>query len=245
MEQGTIVYGALVAGAILAVLSLAGTLVLPLTPVEWADMRIEPLQGHVKVGDIFTIDIIVSARTPVNVFKGEVFFDPTKLIVDSIDYNTSVADLWVELPWYENGEGTMNFAGGTTQKGGFQGTGSLITIRFRTLAEGDTSLRLEGARILEHDGLGTDVALNEPLDAIFTVEESVIESQTVAKPEPISVALDVVRIPPTTDLNGDGRQSIGDISIFMLNMFGNDTRFDFNLDGVVNGKDLSILMSAD
>ena len=56
--------------------------------------------------------------------------------------------------------------------------------------------------------------------------------------------MDIVKERPSTDLNGDGRQSISDISIFMINMAGDDPRYDFNLDGAVNTKDLSILLNA-
>jgi hypothetical protein len=49
---------------------------------------------------------------------------------------------------------------------------------------------------------------------------------------------------PSTDLNADGKQSIVDISIFMLNFIGKDARYDFNLDGKVDIKDLNILLSA-
>jgi hypothetical protein len=244
MEHGTIVYGALFASAIVALLSLVGFLVVPETTEPIADMRIEPAQGHVTVGDTFAVDVVVSAQTPVNVFKGQVNFDHTILRVESIDYNTSIADLWAELPWYENGEGTVNFAGGTTQSGGFQSTGSLITITFRAYALGDTSLRLEGARILEHNGLGTDVVLTRSIDAIFEVEESIIASQTVAAPEASTVQLAVTPERPSTDLSGDGKQTIADVSIFMLHMLSEDLRYDFNADGTVDAKDLSIIMSA-
>jgi hypothetical protein len=47
-----------------------------------------------------------------------------------------------------------------------------------------------------------------------------------------------------TDLNEDGKQTISDVSIFMINMVGDDPRFDFNRDGDVDAKDLSIMMSA-
>lgn len=242
-SRGYIVPGLQVAGIIIAALSLVGFVVAPMVSIQ-ADMRIQPPSGQVLLGETFTVDIVVESQIPVNVFKGEVKFDPARLQVDSINYNTSIADLWAEVPWYENGEGTVNFAGGTTQKGGFSGAGSLIQITFRTIGTGDTSLYLEGARILEHNGLGTDLALEKPIDAIFAVEESVIASKTVANPPKTITELFVGTTPPSTDLNGDGKQSIADVSIFIRNMFGDDDRFDFNQDGKVDTKDLSILMSA-
>lgn len=241
--RGMVPQAALLIGAFVAFIS-AGIFAMPFATTPQADMHIEPGIGKMTIGDVFTINVVVSAETPVNVFKGEVLFDPAVLRVESIDYNTSIADLWAELPWYENGEGTLNFTGGTTQPGGFQGTGSLITVTFRTIGTGVTALKLDGARILAHDGLGTDVALGKPIDAVFEVEQDVIESQTVAAPSSRTSVISVASNAPSTDLNGDGKQSIADMSIFMLHILSTDSRYDFNQDGKVNNVDLSILMTA-
>ncbi len=243
IRRGVVLQGALVASAIVAFLSVLTLLMIPGAVEPKADMRIEPHTGVVAKGDSFTLRVVVTADTPTNVFKGEIRFDHTLLAVTAIEYNTSIANLWAEKPWYENGEGTINFIGGTTEKSGFLGTGTLMTITFVTLAEGDALLHLEGARILEHNGLGTDAPLKESIDGLFTVAESVIEAQTVASPRTTTTSLTVVSELPSTDLNGDGKQSIADVSIFMLNMLGTETRFDFNRDGMVNATDLSILMS--
>ena len=241
--RGMIPQAALLIGAFVAFIS-AGIFAMPFATTPQADMHIEPGIGRIKIGDVFTVQLMVDAETPVNVFRGEIFFDPTVLQVDSIDYNTSIADLWAELPWYENGDGTLNFTGGTAQQGGFQGTGSLITITFRSIGAGVTALKLDGARILAHDGLGSDVALGKPIDAVFEVGQEVIDQQTVAAPASRTSVIAVSSEVPSTDLNGDGKQSIADMSIFMLHILSTDSRYDFNQDGKVNNVDLSILMSA-
>ena len=46
------------------------------------------------------------------------------------------------------------------------------------------------------------------------------------------------------DLNGDGKHTVADISIFLLNLSSDNPRFDFNLDGEVGAKDLSVIMNA-
>ncbi len=242
-REGAIIQGALVASAVFAFLSIVGFLFMPIVSEPQADMRIEPNIGIVKVGDTFVVRVLVSAQVLVNVFKGEIRFDPTILAVESIDYNTSIADLWAEKPWYENGAGTINFIGGTT-RGGFLGTGELITITFRAHSEGRAIVRTEGTRILEHDGLGTDAVVKEPIDALFTVEEAVLQKQTIASPKTTTATIAVINELPSTDLNHDGKQTIADVSIFMLNMLGDDARFDLNGDGSVDTKDLSVVMSA-
>ncbi len=188
--------------------------------------------------------IVVSAEVPVNVFAGEIQFDPKVIQVTSIDYNTSIADLWAEVPWYENGDGTLRFAGGTTQPGGFSSTGGLITATFRTIGTGVTALKLHDAVILAHDGLGSEVALGKPLDAVFEIGEEKLAAQAVAKPASQASVVAISAEPPSTDLNGDGKQTIADMSIFMLHIMGTDLRYDFNQDGKVNSADLSIIMSA-
>lgn len=241
-EHGIIAQQALVAGVLFAVASFLGVVLAPETGPQ-ADMRIEPQSGVALKGGTFPITIIVNATTPVNVFKGELRFNPAQLRVQSIDYNVSIADLWAERPWYENGEGTINFIGGTTREGGFLGTGSLMTVHFETVEIGETTLQLKDSRILAHDGLGTYIPLGEPIDALFTIEKSV-EEKTVATPLPSPATIAVVQTLPNTDLNGDGQQGIADLSIFMMGMVTKEPALDFNGDGDVGAKDLSILLSA-
>lgn len=230
----------IVGGVILAVLGLSGSMLIP----PETNMRIEPQLGAYLIGDTFMVDIVVSSETPVNVFKGEVHFDPAVLRIESIDYNTSIADLWAEQPWYENGAGTLSFIGGTTHRGGFIGTGDLITITFKTLHEGPATINIENVRILKHDGLGTDVAVAQPIDAIFTIGEEELAGQTVLQKSILGPTLQVVTEQPTTDLNGDGKQSLADISIFMLDLASQNSRSDFNGDTKISTADLSIILDA-
>lgn len=242
-ERGSILPITLVASAFLGFMTLLGFLVLPVLTDPLADMRIEPNTGSAKTGDTFTIEIVVESSVPVNVFAGDLLFDSSILAVESIDYNTSIADLWAKLPWYSNGDGTLNFAGGTTRQGGFLGTGTLITVTFKTLREGGGSLVLKEPAIFRHDGLGTEAALEAPLDALVTVT-SVTPTENIIARNSAGSSYTIVTEPPSTDLNGDGKQSIADVSIFMLNMRGDTARYDFNLDGAVTTKDLSILLNA-
>ena len=207
-----------------------------------ADMRIAPGSGTTIIGEQIIIDVIVEASQPVNVFKGLLNFDPHFLIVVSIDYNTSVADLWAELPWYSNGEGTLNFTGGTTQHGGFTGEGSLIRVTFETVATGETEVGLHDVRILKHDGLGSDDEVTQPIDAIFEIESSQLEHETILEKNTEKQTLEVLPEPINTDLNGDGKKNFIDTSIFMADFATQNLRSDFNHDGRVTTADLSIFM---
>lgn len=207
-----------------------------------ADMRLEPITGAITIGKTFTVDVIVESSIPVNVFHGDIVFNPEQLKIVSIDYNTSIADLWAERPWYSNGEGTMNFAGGTIKPGGFTGTGKLISLTFTTKQTGDTAITIANARILQHDGLGSDAILADPIDAVFSVNETSSTTKTVISKDPETRSFVIIPETMSTDLNGDGKQSIADTSIFMTDLVSQNLRSDFNLDGKVTIADMSILM---
>jgi hypothetical protein len=231
----------LVASAILGLIGLM-TLLTHDELTTFATMRLEPIQSTVLLNESFSVDVVVESSQPVNAFQGLIQFDDTLLDVNRIDYNTSIADLWVEEPWYSLGEGTITFAGGTTRPGGFSGTGTLLSVVFTPRAVGDVTVALNEARLLEHNGFGTDATLLPSIDALFsvdTVETNAREVVTVNTSKRVLILNEVVEL----DLNGDGRVSVADVSIFMVHIFGNNPRYDFNYDGKVNLADLSILMN--
>ncbi len=242
--DGTIAPVTLVASAIVAFLSLISFLVLPAVTEPVATMYIDPQRGVVTEGKELMVHLIVEANTPVNVFSGQIQFDPSKLEVTAIDYNTSIADLWAEKPWFANGEGTINFIGGTTQKGGFNGKGKLMTITFKTLSKGEAIIRFYDARILAHNGLGTDVPLSTPIDALFTINDGDTQVQTRVDPKYSESTVIITPSYAVTDLNHDGKQTIIDVSMFMQNMFTYSAERDFNGDGSINSQDLSVLLNA-
>jgi len=231
----------LMASIIAGILGVSGFFMSPLVFEKATTVRIEPAQGTVIAGETFTIEIVVDSSTPVNVFKGLLRFDDEKLEVKSIDYNTSIADLWAEEPWYSNGVGTVNFTGGTTRTGGFTGTGSLVTVTFITKSTGQAAIHMEEMQILAHDGLGTSVPVTVPIDAIFAISKEQLDFETRLETSIPGPTVTVIPAPPQTDLNNDGKQSLADTSIFMTDFFSQNLRSDFNKDEKVDLKDLSIL----
>lgn len=232
----------LTAAAIAGIIGVSGYLlgsnVINEEPVS---VRLEPTHGTLAISETFSVRVVVESHIPVNVFKGLISFDPSKLSVRAIDYNTSIANLWAEEPWYSNGDGTINFTGGTTVPGGFMGKGSLITITFTAKAAGDVHVLMNEMRVLKHDGLGTEVPLPTPIDALFAVAPETLHEETLlASPLP-GPTITVMPEAPSTDLNHDGKHTIADISIFMIDLLTKNRRSDFNQDGFVTLKDLSIL----
>lgn len=245
-DRGSIAPIAALAGAIVGFITLWGIIVAPGTSEPLADMYIKPNALILEAGEIFTVHIMVYSKVSANVFAGELIFDRDVFRVRSIDYNTSIADLWAERPWYSNGEGTLNFAGGTTRTGGFLGTDTLITITFEAQQTGSGVLAITDAHILEHDGLGTEITLPESINAVFTIDTDTATTslRNMIGKDRSATTYSVVPSLPTTDLNDDGKQSIADISIFMLRFGAYDQKHDFNLDGKVNLTDLNILLGA-
>ena len=231
----------LIASVIATILGYSSISMLPALVTPVTDMRLEPLTGTTEVGETFTVHVVVTSAIPVNVFKGSIIFDPNVLYIETIDYNTSIADLWAELPWYSNGDGTMNFIGGTTKQGGFTGEGTLVSIRFRAKSVGEAQVSMSEVRILKHDGLGSEAAVKESIDAIFAVEDETLRDETIVQKTAVGPTLTVLPHAPSTDLNGDGKKTILDVSIFMSDMATGNMKSDFNLDGKVNLTDLSIL----
>lgn len=233
-KGNVLAYPVLLAGAFFAFLALVGMNDKP--PVT-TNISLVPDTTTVTIGNTFTANVIVTSDTPVNVFAGKILFDETIAVVEDIEYNTSIANLWTEEPWYQNGDGTISFAGGTTAPGGFVGNGSLMTITFRSLTVGKQLLSLTKTKILEHDGLGTetDVLSNDVLVTIQGLSTSTVAVAT----EPIKIIV----TSPVLDLTGDGKISIADVSAFFTAMIRNDLRADFNNDGRVTTADLSILLS--
>lgn len=238
--------GYLLTGAVIAAfLSIGSVVITPKLQPPLAEVSISPQAGTLTVGDTFTVNVEVESNVPTNVFSGLITFDRNILVVDSIDYNTSLADLWAVEPWYSNGEGTLNFAGGTTRPGGFVGKEKLLSATFRSVGEGEGVLSLSKTRVLRHDGLGTDATLGAPIDAVFTVSpEELAEKTVVTKTDSESGSVRVLAKDKSTDLNIDGKTTIADVSIFMLHLSSRNLRSDFNNDGKVGTKDLSILMNA-
>ena len=225
----------LVAVAILGAVAITGFEMLPSAFNTEARMYIDPDAHTVVLGDVVVLTVRAESSVPVNVFAGDISFDKNVLQVQSIDYNTSIADLWAVKPWYENGAGTLTFGGGTTKHEGFVGNGPLVTITFKTVGAGDSAVHLKNVHILKHDGLGTDASVKDPIDSVLTVLPHTVSEQTHAR-------VAVVKEVPSADLNGDGVVTVKDASIFMLHLLGNDPRFDFNLDGSVDTDDLRILL---
>lgn len=231
----------LLASVIAGIIGISGLLLGTTIISAPVSVVLEPPSGTRVVGETFVATLTIHSSVPVNVFRGLLVFDPNKLTVTAIDYNTSIADLWAEEPWYSNGDGTINFTGGTTASGGFVGEGTLITITFTAKSVGEAFVKMEEMKVIQHDGLGTEASLSTPIDALFAVEAPLLSEETVFNAPLEGPRVTVISEEKSTDLNGDGKQTMADTSIFMVDLVSKNLRSDLNGDGTINLKDLSIL----
>ena len=240
-NRGTIIPATVLASAIVGLLAITGLYMFP-SPATSTHMTIEPRTKSILAGELFTVTIIVSAAIPVNAFAGMVSFDETVLDVKRIDYNTSIADLWAKEPWFNRGQGTITFAGGSTKAGGFTDTGTLVTITFSAKKPGDAKLLLSNIQILKHDGLGTTANEATTIDTLFQV---LAETPDIAAPtKDITTNIAVIATNTSPDLNNDQTVNLSDLSIFMIYLATSDNRADFNNDNLVTTADLSVLLAA-
>lgn len=239
--RGNILPATMAASALMALLSSVGYFWVSLQEETYTTrMDLVPTAAVLTLGDSFSTSVVLEADTPINAFTGVVTFDPQQLQVARIDYNTSIADLWAEEPWYKNGDGTIHFAGGTTDSGGFTGEGMILTITFTSIGAGDATVRIKNASVLRHDGFGTETALQPPIDGLFTVATPATETVSTNQPATTVSVRDESLV---GDINNDGKVSIGDMSSFLTYLATGDSRGDLNRDGRVSVVDLSILVS--
>jgi hypothetical protein len=239
--RGTVLPQLLVANLIIGLLAVTGMYLLPNS--SGTNLSLIPTTFISKPGDTFSVQVLTTSDVPVNAFKGTVSFNEKVLSVESINYNTSLADLWAEEPWYQSGGGSISFAGGTTRPGGFTGTESLLTITFKSLNSGNGDLMLTDTQILMHDGLGTEAALTDYIDTLFVVASGTTEEAVVHKTESLTDVTVLDKL-PQSDINSDGKVNMIDVSLFLVYLPTNNHKGDLNMDGKVNSADLSIILGA-
>ncbi len=220
--------GVMVASVVLAPPTAPYEAVLALSPQELVVIQDAPV----------TLDVVLSATTPINAFSGNLIFDTTRFVVQNISYNTSLADLWVTEPWYSKADNTIYFAGGTTRPGGFTGTETLLTVELVAIKPGNSSISIENARILKHDGLGTDAVVGPSIDSIVSSLEK-DELAPLARTNAAEVS--VLTLLPRRDVNDDGKVSLADVATLMLHLGTSNAKYDLNQDGIVSLPDLAII----
>jgi hypothetical protein len=164
---------------------------------EAAELVVSPSTGSYAVGQSFTATIQVNPQgKSVNAVEAKLNFDNTKFAVVSLSKTGSVFSLWTTEPTFSNNAGTIDFGGGSPTP--FTGRSNLITVTFRTLAEGTGNVGVSTASVLAADGLGTNVytgaspatytitAASTPTTPTPTPEEPAAEEEEEGTAAPIT-----------------------------------------------------------
>lgn len=184
----------------------------------------------VKESEHFTLTIKANAQTPVNAIDITIDYPSEKMRIDSVDVGTSVISFWAEEPYAKNGHIYLR---GGMYKRGFMGEHTIATVRATALTSGMTQISTKETTFIAGDGMGTEVHLTK------TGKE---DTQIIIIPADGSLA-GKASITILTDLDGDGKVDLRDISAFMGAWFTRKSTFDFDGDGRMTFKDFSILLS--
>lgn len=187
----------------------------------------------IKAGDQFSLDVYANAHVPVNAVDITLFFEEKAVEVVGVDKGQSVLTIWTQEPTVENGKVILR--GGTFKKG-FLGEHKIATIELKAKQSGQSKFFADDVQLLAGDGKGTPVKVAESNDSSFSLY--VYDKDATEENIGIEVAVSIV-----TDVDGDGKVGIKDISSFMGAWSNKSKIYDFNGDGKMSFLDFSIILS--
>jgi len=217
-----------------AILSFAAVLgAAAVTSTDVSYVRLETSDQTIEAGDTFSIGVYAFAHVPVNAVDITIQFDPTSVKVTGVDRGQSVLTLWAQDPIIKKDRVLLQ--GGTFRKG-FLTEHKIATINVKANETGQSSFKATDVVLLAGDGAGSSVSVAEVKDSkvnFFIYDESI-------DPDSIKVKVNVDIV---TDLDGDGKVTLKDISAFMAVWQNKSKIYDFNGDGRMNFKDFSIILA--
>lgn len=217
--------------AVISIAALLGAAVVTSTDVSY--VRLETSDATVEAGRTFSIDVYAYAHVPVNAVDITLQFDNKAVEVTGVDVGQSVLTIWTQEPVVENG--TVLLQGGTFRKG-FLKEHRIATINLKAKQTGQSYVKATEVVLLAGDGAGSPVTVAEALDS--SVSLYVYDENTSPESIGINVAVNIV-----TDLDGDGKVTLRDISVFMAAWHNKDKFYDFNGDGRMSFRDFSIILA--
>lgn len=191
-------------------------------------------ESAVKVGQAYTVDIFVEATVPVNAIDLEIKFPSELVDITAINQKQSVITTWKDQP--SIGNGTVRLTGGTFKRG-FLGEHFIVTLKVVPKRVGRAEFSVSYAELLAGDGTGQSVAINrqaaESRSFLYIYDDKT----------PIEEVKTALGVAETVDINGDGKVTLQDISIFLSNWRSKESLYDFNNDGKMDLRDFSILLT--
>lgn len=214
------------AGLVTLLLTVTGLVANVNTVPKNSTLSLETNSETVKIGERFFVDVIIEASVPINAVSIEIEHSPN-VVIDSLRDGESVLNIWTEPPSVKNR--LITLSGGSYRRG-FSGKHRIISIQARARDAGNASFTIRSANAVAGDGEGTQITLSKTqktLSLNVHAEELTTENLRELK----------------TDLTGNGRVTLQDISIFMVAWNNKDKVYDFTGDGRMTFRDFSIILS--
>jgi len=201
-------------------------------------IHIESSASSVKAGEIFSIGVYVSAHTPINAIDISLDFPDEQVEVTGIDVGESVITLWTVDPYVEGN--AVILRGGTFRKG-FKGDHLIATVNAKAKTSGLATFEVSDILLLAGDGSGSEVEVSsngEETAHLYVANED----GTFSTPADASGA-EGVTLRIVTDIDGDGKVSLADVSRFMAAWSSKAEVFDFSGDGRMTFRDFGIILA--
>lgn len=189
-------------------------------------------------GATTSLDIKINADTPINALGATLTVPPEYLEIVGISKAKSFLSLWTEETSISEDTGEIHFSGGTVERGGFIGVGTVLTITVRAKKSGSATIRFSNTELFAHDGTGGAVP-NEARELTLLI----IDRAPLASGEQ-SIEIGGQAEKSNADFNEDGSISLADMSILAIHLMQPyNPRYDLDKSGTLGLADLSILLS--
>lgn len=204
-----------------------------ISSTESSYIRLDVNKELVQTDDVFAVDVYAYAHVPVNAVDVTLKFDGSKVEVVQVDRGQSVLTIWTEDPVVTDSSVLLR---GGTFRNGFLGEHKIASIDLRAKETGRSRFDADNVLLLAGDGQGTPVSTSESGD--FSTSLYIYDENTNPEDISIEVTIDLV-----TDLDGDGKVTLKDISVFMSDWGSKSRLHDFNGDGRMTFRDFSIILA--
>lgn len=197
-------------------------------------IKLEINKQAVQTNDQFSVDVYAYAHVPVNAVDVTLTFDGDKVKVVQVDRGQSVLTIWTEDPVIS--KNSVVLRGGTFRRG-FVGEHKIATIDLQAKGTGSSKFNAKDVLLLAGDGQGTPVSTSKSSGASASLY--IYDENTNPEDIRVDVAINLI-----TDLDGDGRVTLRDISAFMSAWTNKTKIHDFNGDGRMTFRDFSIILAS-
>lgn len=218
-----------------AFIGLAATISLTST-TSVSSVHIIPEQANVVVGEQFFIDVRVDAKTAINAVNINIAYPSSLLDITQLRDGESVITIWTEPPTAAGG--VVKLSGGTFRRG-FIGEHRIIRLTAVAKVPGVIRLRPQDISLLTGDGSGDTARVTS--GSTDEVRIVAFAADDVDRPQSANEGASTPS--GLTDLTGDGRVTMQDISVFMSAWSTGSPVFDFSGDGRMTFRDFSIILA--